>query len=62
MGYVLCTHDADYLELVSDGKEHAGIVFGQQHKHSIGEWVSFLELVHRVYDADEMKNLVEYVK
>ena len=61
MGYVLCTHDADYVDLAV-GNEHAGIVFGQQHKHSIGEWVAFLELVHGVYDAEEMHNLVEYVK
>lgn len=27
-GYVLCTHDADYLDLALSGIEHAGIVFG----------------------------------
>ncbi len=62
MGYVLCTHDADYVDLAASGKEHAGIIFGQQHKHTIGEWVAFLELVHGVYGADEMRNLVEYVR
>lgn len=36
MGYVLCTHDSDYVDLAADGREHAGIVFGQQHKHTIG--------------------------
>ena len=60
-GRVLCTHDTDYADLAAAGKEHAEIVFGQQHKRSIGEWVAFLELVHGVYDADEMHNLVEYV-
>ncbi|MFN8372646.1 MAG: DUF5615 family PIN-like protein [Anaerolineae bacterium] len=62
MGYVLCTHDADYVDLATAGKEHAGIVFGQQHKHKIGEWVKFLELIHGVYTPDEMKNLVEYLR
>ncbi|MBL8134428.1 MAG: DUF5615 family PIN-like protein [Anaerolineae bacterium] len=62
MGYVLCTHDADYIELAASGTEHAGIVFGQQHKHSIGEWIAFLELIHLVYNAEDMINLVEYVK
>ncbi len=62
MGYVFCTHDADYVDLASSGKEHAGIVFGQQHKRSIGDWVAFLELVHGVYDAEEMRNVVEYVR
>lgn len=62
LGYVLCTHDADYVVLASLGKTHAGIVFGQQDKHSIGEWVAFLELMHGVYDAEDMLNVVEYVK
>lgn len=39
MGYVLCTHDADYVEMAAQGATHAGIVFGQQHKHGIGDWV-----------------------
>lgn len=62
LGYVLCTHDADYVDMATAGKEHAGIVFGQQHKHTIGDWVAYLELVHGVYSAEEMFNLVEYVK
>jgi hypothetical protein len=62
MGYVLCTYDADYVDMASAGKEHAGIVFGQQHLHSIGDWIAFLELMHGVYTAEEMHNLVEYVK
>lgn len=61
MGYVLCTHDADYVDMASDDVEHAGIVFGQQHKHTIGDWVRFLELVHGVYTPDEIRNLVEYL-
>lgn len=61
MGYVFCTHDSDYIDLAEAGEKHAGIIFGQQHKRSIGEWVAFLELVHGVYDAEEMHNLVEYV-
>ncbi len=28
---VLCTHDADYIELASTGIEHFGIVIGKQH-------------------------------
>jgi hypothetical protein len=62
LGCVLCTHDADYVDLAASGHYHTGIVFGQQHKHAIGDWVTFLELVHGVYDAEELHNLVEYVK
>ena len=61
MGYVLCTHDADYVELATSGIEHSGIVFGQQHRHGIGDWVRFLELVHAVYEPDELRNRIEYV-
>lgn len=61
MGYVFCPHDADFVDMASSGKEHAGIVFGQQHKHTIGEWVQFLELIHGVYTPDEIHNLVEYL-
>jgi len=61
MGYVLCTHDADFIEMASVGMEHAGIVFGQQHKHGIGQWVRFLELLTAVADGEDMRNRVEYV-
>lgn len=39
MGCVLCTYDDDFLKLAADGMEHAGIVFGNQLRHSIGDWV-----------------------
>ena len=61
LGFVLCTHDADYVELAAGGVEHAGIVFGQQHRHGIGDWVRFLELVHAAYELDEMRNRIEYI-
>jgi hypothetical protein len=61
LGYVFCTNDADFVELAKAGATHAGIVFGQQHKHGIGEWVRFLELLASVVDADEMQNRVEFV-
>lgn len=39
MGYVLCTYDADYIDMAAAGKQHTGIVFGQPESHYIGEWV-----------------------
>jgi predicted nuclease of predicted toxin-antitoxin system len=39
MGCVLCTHDDDFLRLASEGIEHAGIAFGDQNRHDIGDWV-----------------------
>ena len=61
MGRVFCTHDADLIELASAGEDHAGIVFGQQHKHAIGDWVRFLELLTAVYEPKEMENRIEYL-
>ncbi|MCZ7541452.1 MAG: DUF5615 family PIN-like protein [Anaerolineae bacterium] len=61
MGYVLCTYDADYLELASGGMEHAGIVFGRAEQHWIGEWVKGLILCYAVYTAQDMRNRVEYL-
>lgn len=62
LGRVLCTYDSDLVELAAMGFEHGGIVFGQHNKHTIGDWVRFLELVDAVYSSEEMHNLVEYVK
>ena len=62
LGYILCTNDADYIDLATTAIEHAGIVFGQQHKQSVGEWVRFLELLASVLDPNEMHNRVEYVR
>jgi hypothetical protein len=61
LGCVLCTYDADYLDLVASGAEHAGIVKGMADTHWIGDWVRGLELIHAVYTADQMQNHVEYL-
>lgn len=61
LGYVFCTNDADFIALATSGLEHAGIVFGQQHKHGVGEWVHFLELLASIFEPEEMSNRVEYV-
>ena len=58
---VLCTYDADYLQMAGEGVEHRGIVFGQQDVHYIGEWVRFLTLLHAVYTPDEMNNRIEFL-
>ena len=61
MGCVLCTCDEDYLALAAQGISHAGIVFGNQFKHGVGEWVKGLVLICAVYSADDMLNHVEYL-
>lgn len=58
---VLCTHDADYLQLAAIVADHAGIVFGQQDVHYVGDWVNWLSLMHAVYSPEEMLNRIEYL-
>ena len=53
--------DSDFLRLATRNVEHAGIVFGQQDIHYVGDWVAHLALMHAVYTADEMQNRVEYL-
>ena len=60
-GFVLCTNDADYLEIASTGFAHTGIVFGQQHRHTIGDWVRHLELLTALYEPADMENHIEYL-
>lgn len=61
LGYILCTNDADYVDLAASGVDHSGIVFGQQHKHGVGERVRFLELLATILDPAEMSNRVGYL-
>ena len=62
MGRVLCTHDTDYIQLASSGRQHAGIVLGQQDQHHIGAWVTFLTRIHNEHTPDDMQNSVAYVR
>jgi hypothetical protein len=61
MGCVLCTHDADFVVLATSGVEHAGIVFGQQEKHTIGDWVRVLSRLHATYQAEDFLNRFQFL-
>ncbi len=61
MGRVVCTADDDFLKLAAQGIEHAGIIWGEQDKHSIGDWVKYLRFVHAVHSAEEIMNTINYV-
>ncbi|MBP7962103.1 MAG: DUF5615 family PIN-like protein [Caldilineaceae bacterium] len=61
LGRVLVTSDTDFLVLAASGKSHAGIVFGVQERHRIGDWVSALDLLCAVYTPEDMANHVEYI-
>jgi predicted nuclease of predicted toxin-antitoxin system len=58
---VLVTTDVDFLVLAGSGQQHAGIVFGEQATHKIGDWVNALDLLCAVYAPEEMANHVEYI-
>ncbi|MBN1284661.1 MAG: DUF5615 family PIN-like protein [Anaerolineae bacterium] len=58
---VMCTHDQDFLRIGAKGFEHAGIVFGQQDRSSIGVWGRALVDLHARLSAEEMMNRVEFV-
>ena len=61
MGRVVCTADDDFLKWRARGITHAGIIWSEQGKYSIGDWVRYLRLVHAVYDADELRNEVYFL-
>ena len=61
MGRVVCTEDKDFLKLAAQGLEHAGIIRGEQDRHSIGDWFKFLGFVHAVCTAEELRNDVVYL-
>ena len=48
MGYVFCTYDDDFLRLAYT-IDHAGIIFAQQRKASIGDWVREIRAIHGRY-------------
>ncbi|MDP6504361.1 MAG: DUF5615 family PIN-like protein [Planctomycetota bacterium] len=58
---VIFTHDDDYLKLHQQGVQHAGIVYGHQEKHTIGEIIRSLVLICECLNAEEMKNTVEFL-
>jgi len=47
--------------MATSGIEHSGIIFGQQRKHGIGDWVRSLELIHAIYETADMLNHIEYL-
>jgi len=61
MNCVFCTHDADFLRMATAGVQHSGVVFGQQEKHAIGDWVRELTLLHSLYEDADLINRVEFL-
>jgi predicted nuclease of predicted toxin-antitoxin system len=58
---VIVTFDRDFLVLSDQGLQHAGIVFCEATKYSIGQMIQSLLLVQAVLTAEDMQNHVEYL-
>ena len=58
---VMVTFDTDFLALHQTGIQHSGIAWCQEHKHTVGQLIQALLLVHGVLDKEAMRNHVEYL-
>jgi predicted nuclease of predicted toxin-antitoxin system len=58
---VILTNDDDFLRHHQQGGAHAGIVYCQQQRRSIGEIIRALELIWEVLEPTDMQNQVEFV-
>ena len=45
----------------ASGPEHAGICYSAQGRHTVGDLLQILLLVHGVYTPDEMRNHIEWL-
>ncbi len=60
-GYVLCTHDQDFLIMNAQGAQHAGIIFAQHNGATIGGWVRELLKVQDALTAEVMIGQVKFI-
>ena len=60
-GRVLVTHDEDFLRMDAMGVSHLGIVYCHTERHSVGELIRLLVLVHGCLTDEEMLGHVEFV-
>jgi predicted nuclease of predicted toxin-antitoxin system len=58
---VIVTDDTDFLIAGAKSNDHGGIVFCRRTRHTLGEIIRFLILVHEIYTAEEMKGRVEFL-
>ena len=58
---VLVTHDDDFTRIHAQGAEHAGICYCHKDKHSIGDLIRVLILVHECFTEDELRGHLEFL-
>ncbi|MFW6194874.1 MAG: DUF5615 family PIN-like protein [Halobacteriota archaeon] len=57
---VVVTKDSDFLDLHTQGKEHAGILFMTK-PLSIGNVIREIEKVHMLFEPDNLRNRVIFI-
>ena len=55
------THDSDLLVLARGGQEHAGIVYCDQERRSVGQIVQALLRLWQICEQGDMTNRVEFI-
>jgi predicted nuclease of predicted toxin-antitoxin system len=60
-GRVLVTFDDDFLRLDATGVPHAGIVFSQTGRCTVGKMIERLMVISSVIEPSEMKNHIEFI-
>jgi predicted nuclease of predicted toxin-antitoxin system len=60
-GYVIVTHDADFLRLASGDNNHPGIAYCHKESLSIGEIIRSLILIHQILTPEDMIGHIEYL-
>ena len=58
---VIFAQDQDFLRLNAAGTAHPGIVYGDQHSHSIGDIIRGLVLIWEMYEPGEIAGCIEYL-
>ena len=58
---VLITHDADFLRLTAEHRDHPGIAFCDRSKRSVGDIIRSLLLIYEVLAPGEMVGRVEFL-
>jgi len=61
MGYVLCTHDQDFLRIATQTTDHEEIIFTQQSDSTIGGWVKALTQLSETMDSTQIRGKVLFI-
>lgn len=59
-GFVIVTHDDDFLS-IAVRKMHSGIIYSHQEKYTVGDFVRRLKLLWDVLGSEDMENHIEFL-